>query len=477
MAFSRKTLISSTIWKLLERFSSQAVSLIVSIVLARLLMPSEYGIVAIIMVFINLANVIIDGGLNTALVQKKDADNIDFSTIFYFCIGLALVIYLLLFISAPFIADFYNNDLLTPVLRVLSINLFINSLNSIQRAYVSKNMLFRKLFVCSFSSVVVSGVVGILMAYMGYGVWALVAQYLFSSITTATIMWFTVKWRPILIFSRERFYGLFDYGWKIFLTNLIIAIYEDIRSLVIGKMYTPASLAFFDRGKQFPNLFMSNINTSLQTVLLPAFADIQDDRTRVKQIMRRSMKLTNFFILPLLVGLMAAAKPFIICLLTEKWIGAVPFLRIFCVAFMMMPIQSSNMCAIKALGYSGTTLKLEIIKKVIEAIILVVSFTIGIYAVAWGIVIYNFICIFINLYPNQKYLNYSIMEQIRDIIPILIPCLCMGAIVYSISFLGLSYLLTLVLQMIIGIIVYILLCVILKLETFNYVLTMVKQRI
>lgn len=475
MAFSRSTLINSTIWKLLERFSSQAVSLVVSIVLARLLMPSDYGIVAIVLVFINLSNVIIDGGLNTALVQKQNADNIDFSTIFIICMGLALFIYLILYFTAPFIAKFYDNELLIPVLRVLSINLFINSLNSIQRAYVSKHMLFKKLFICSFVSVVVSGVIGILMAYYGYGVWALVAQYLFSSATTAIIMWFTVKWRPIFVFSIDKFRGLFDYGWKIFLTNFIIAIYEDIRSLVIGKMYNPASLAYFDRGKQFPNLMVSNVSSSLQTVLLPAISDIQDDRARVKQLMRRSMNLTHFFILPLLIGLMAAAEPFVVCLLTEKWIDAIPFLRIFCIAFMMMPIQSFNMCAIKALGYSGTTLKLEIMKKIIEAIILIVSFSIGVYAVAWGVVLYNFICIFINLYPNQKYLNYSVVEQIGDMIPILIPCICMGAIVYSVGFLGFSNLVTLILQFAIGFLSYILFCKIFRLETLDYVLSMLNK--
>ena len=389
-------IVSSFIWKLLERFSSQAVSLMVTIILARLLLPSEFGIVAIITVFIELANVIIDGGLNTALIQKKEADNLDFSTILYFSLALSFALYIILFFAAPHIASFYDNTILTPVLRVLSINLFFNTINAIQRAFIAKNMLFNKLFYCNLAAIMTSGCVGTIMAYGGWGVWALVFQQIANQFILTVVMWFTVKWRPILRFSMERFKGLFDYGWKIFLTNLIIAIYENARSLIIGKIYHPSTLAFFDRGKQIPSLAITNFSVSLQTILLPAFSDIQDDKMHVRQLMTHSIKLVNAIILPVLVCLAVSAKPLVILLLTEKWLPAVPFLQIFCVAYMLIPIQSANMSAIKALGYSNITLKIELLKKFIETIILIVSFLINAYAVAWGIVLYNFISIAIN---------------------------------------------------------------------------------
>lgn len=470
-------IISSFIWKLLERFSSQAISLFVTIILARLLLPEEFGIVAIIVVFIELANVIIDGGLNTALIQKKDADNLDFSTILYVSLGLACLLYLFLFCSAPSIAHFYNNDILVPVLRILSINLFFNSFNAIQCAYIAKNMLFNKLFYCNLVAIIVSGTTGIAMAYYGLGVWALVWQQLFNQAALAIIMWFVIKWRPSYAFSYLRFKGLFDYGWKIFTANMIISIYENARSLIIGKLYQPATLAYFDRGKQFPNLVITNISISLQTILLPAFADIQDDRERVKQMMKRSIELVNAIILPILVGLAVCAKPLVCLLLTEKWLPLVPFMQIFCIAFMMIPIQSSNMSAIKALGYSGITLKIELIKKVIETIILVVSFFINVYAVAWGIVLYNFVCIVINLYPCKKLLNYGVGEQVKDVLPYIMQSAVMGALIYAFSLIDMHPGLLISIQVILGCISYLAMNAVFTTNSYNYAKNIISEKI
>ena len=467
MSYSSEKIIVSTIWKLLERTSSQIVALAVTIVLARILIPKEYGIIAILTVFVNLANVIVDGGLNTALIQKKETDNVDFSTIFIFSMFMAVIIYCGLFISAPYIANFYKEPLLTPVLRVLSVVIFFNSFNAIQRAYISKYLLFSKLFYSSLGSTILSGIVGIVMAYRGFGVWALVSQQLVGQLANVLIIWFTVR----------RFNGLFDYGWKIFLANFIIAIYENIRSLIIGKVYQPSALAYFDRGKQFPNLVMSNVNTSLQTVLLPAFADVQDDRVRVKQMMKRSIELTNFFVFPFLVLLLTSAKPFVLLLLTDKWIGAVPFIQIFCVAYIMMPIQNSNMSAIKALGYSGITLKIEIIKKILEAIILVLSFMINVYAVAWGLVLYNFICIFINLYPCKKILDYGIIEQIKDTLPTVFISAIMGLIAVTIGSIDIKPAGQLIIQVFVGGFVYMLLNAVLKTEGYVYLKDFILKRL
>lgn len=476
MAFSRETIINATLWKLLERFTTQIVSFIITILLARLLLPEEYGIIAILTIFISIANVIIDGGLNTALIQKKNANNIDFSTILFTSLTLASVLYLILFVSAPYIASFYSNDILTPVLRVLSINLIFNSFNSIQRAYVSKYMLFGKLFYSSFFSVLISGITGICLAHLGWGVWALVVQQLLSQILTCIIMWYTIKWRPLLVFSYESFHGLFNYGWKIFFTNLVITFYENLRSLVIGKLYAPSALAYYDRGRQFPDLVMININTSLQTVLLPAYAEVQDNKDRLKNMMRRSLKISGFCVFPILTLVFVCAQPLILVLLTDKWIQAIPFVQIFCVAQLLMPIQSSNIAAIKAMGHSDIILKLELQKKILETVIMIISFAINLYAIAYGIVVYNLICIFINLRPNKRLLNYSVCSQLRDSAPPLFLSMIMGGLVFCLQFLQLPMLILLIMQIILGIIIYLFLCYITKEESFNYFAVFVKSK-
>lgn len=475
MAINSKTVISSMIWKLLERVSSQLVSFVISIVLARILMPDDYGIIAIVLVFISLANVIVDGGLNTALIQKKNADQTDFSTIFWFCLLVAAVLYVILFFGALLVANFYDNEVLVPVLRVLSIVVFFNSFNSIQRAYVSRHMLFRNLFYVNAIALILSGTMGIIMAYMDYGVWALVGQTLSYAIFCCIVMWFTIRWRPNIEFSKERFRALFDFGWKIFLTNFIISIYQDIRSLLIGKFYQPSALAFFDRGKSLPNLIMFNVTTTINTVLLPTFSEEQDNKTRIKQMMRRSIKVSYLFVCPLLIGFLFTAKEIVLVLLTEKWLPCVPFIQIFCIAFILLPIQNINMTAIQSLGFSNITLKLEIYKKIIEAIILVISFLISVYAVAWGMVVYNIICIFINLHPSKKLVGYGVLEQVKDVTPTFIIAIIMGGVVYLISYLGLNSIVTLVLQVVIGASLYFIMCKMIKIDSLSYVMDYMKS--
>lgn len=475
MAFSRSTVIKSFLWKLFERVSTQLIQFIVTIVLARLLLPSEYGTIALIAIFIQLCDVVVDGGLNTALIQKKDADNTDFSTIFFFSVGIAWVLYVLLFFSAPLIALFYEQDELVPVIRVLSLQLPFNAFNSIQRSYVAKNMLFQKLFYSSFGAIVLSGTLGIYMAYQEYGVWALVAQSLSCQFFTTLIMWFTIRWRPIFVFSKERFKSLFSYGWKILGASFITTLFVNIRKLVIGKFYTPASLAYYEKGDQLPALVMNNIFTSVQTILLPTFSEAQDDRAKVKAMMRRSTKLCCFFIYPLMAGMIVAAKPLVLFLLTERWIAVVPFVQILCIANFFRPITISNWEAIKALGYSGITLKLEIVKKVIDIVILIVSACIGVYAIAWGCVFFNLICVFINIAPNKRLLNYGISEQAKDAVPTLLISIMMGLSIYWIQFLAIPNLIILLLQFILGVVVYILLSRLFREDSFIYISQLVKD--
>lgn len=477
MEISRGIVFKSLFWKFFERLGTQLVSFIVSIILARLLLPEQYGAIALIMIFINVCNVIIDGGLNTALIQKKNADNIDFSTILYSSILISAILYVILFLLAPYIAEFYHLPILKNVIRILGINLIFYAVNSIQRAYVSKHMLFNKLFYSSFISVVFSGTIGILLAYKDFGIWALVAQSLSCTIITCVIMWFTIKWRPVLLFSFDRFSQLFSYGWKIFMANFITVIFVEIRKLFIGKLYTPSNLAYYEKGEQFPSLIMNNIFTSIQTILLPTLSECQDDRTRVKAIMRRSTMMSCFIIYPLMVGLIVTAEPLINLLLGEKWQGVIPFMQIMCVANFFRPITISNWEAIKALGYSGITLKLEVLKKVVDIIILLVSINLGVKAIAWGMVVFNFLCVFINLAPNVKLLNYKIHEQILDAVPTFVISVVMGMIISLLRYTHMDNLGLLGSQTLIGIISYIFLCHIFKEQSYTYLLNLIKVKL
>ncbi len=474
MDINRNLIIKSLLWKYFERLGTQFMSFAITIVLARLLLPEQYGVIALMMIFINVFNVIIEGGLNTALVQKKNADDIDFSTIFYFSVGISVLLYIVLFWSAPYIASFYNIPILDKVIRVMGVNLIFYAFNSIQRAYVSKHMLFNKLFYSSFISVVVSGAIGIFSAYRGLGVWALVLQSSSCSFVTCLVMWFTIKWRPLWVFSIERFLALFNYGWKIFSANFITVIFVEIRKILIGKIYTPSSLAYYEKGEQFPSLVMSNIFSSMQAVLLPTFSECQDDKLKVKMMMRKFTKVSCFVIYPLMIGMIVTAEPLVHLLLGDKWKAVVPFIQIMCVANFFRPITISNWEAIKALGYSGITLKLEILKKVLDVAILLVSIRMGVTAIAWGVVLFNFCCVFINLAPNIKLLDYKIREQVKDAVPTFFISMLMGSLIYFVRFIGFSYLGVFVIQVLSGIFIYILLCWMFKEESFMYLTNLVK---
>lgn len=477
MRITRGIVTKSFLWKFFEKTSVQAVNFLITIVLARLLLPSEFGIVALILVFINIANVIVDGGFNSALIQSKEADDTDFATIFFFCIAVSIGMYGILFFCAPLISAFYKNVELVKVIRVLSFILVLYAINSIQHAYIAKNMLFKKLFVCSFFSVLLSGLIGIFLAYRGYGVWAIVFQQLFLQLLSIIFTFYYVKWYPKWRFSMTSLHKLFDYGWKIFASNIIISIFTNIRKLIVGRVFSPSSLAFFERGEQFPSLIMANINTSINAVLFPSFSNEQDNKQKVKHMMRRATKISCFFIYPLTTLLIVSAAPLVSFLLTDKWQPTVPFIQILSIANYFLPITLANLIAIKALGYSNIILKLELVKKVIDIIILIVSVSLGLHAIAWGIVVYNFICIFINLYPSKKILEYGIPEQVKDALPTLFVSLIMGGMVYWIQFVQYPPLIVLFLQLTAGIFIYTILCILIREESMLYLYNIIRKKL
>lgn len=466
--------VSNFIWRFAERCGAQGVTFVVSIVLARLLDPAVYGMVALVTVFTTIMQVFVDSGMGSALIQKKDADDLDFSSVFYFNIVMCSVLYILMFFASPLIASFYDMPELTPVVRVLSLVLVISGVKNIQQAYISRHLLFKRFFFATLGGTIGAAVIGIFMAYHGFGVWALVVQNLFNMTLDTIILWITVKWRPKKMFSFQRLKQLFSYGWKLLVSSLLDRTYTEIRQLIIGKMYSAADLAYYNRGRQFPHLIVTNINTSIDSVLLPTMANEQDNRIRVKTMTRRAIKTSVYIMAPLMMGLVFVAEPLIRLILTEKWMDCIPFMRIFCITFMFYPIHTANLNAIKAMGRSDLFLKLEIIKKVVGLIALFSTMWFGVMAMAYSLLVTSVISQIVNSWPNKKLLDYNYIDQLKDILPSILLAVCMGVCIYPVSYLGLPDIATLVMQVVLGAILYIVGSILTRLDAFQYTWRMVK---
>ena len=469
--------ISGVIWKFAERIGAQMVTLIISIVLARILMPDDYGIIAIVTIFITLCNVFVTHGFGAALIQKKDADEVDFSSMFYVSSLVSLLLYAVIFFSAPFIANFYGNELIGPVLRVMGLRLPIASVNSIQQAYVSRKMDFKKFFFATLGATLISGAVGIYMAYSGFGVWALVSQYLITAFLSTIILVFVVRWFPKLVFSFKRVKILFSYGWKLLVSGLVDTGYKELRSLVIAKKYTSTDLAYYDKGRQFPSLIATNVNASLDTVLFSAMSKVQDDKNKVKSITRKSIKTGAFLLMPCLFGLAAVATTFVKIILTDKWLPAVPYIQIMCFVYAFWPIHTANLQAIKAVGRTDLFLVLEIIKKAVGITSLLISMWFGVIWIAITEMLTTIIASFINAYPNKKLLNYSYLEQVKDILPYFLSSAFMAVLVYLVGLIKLNVYLLFIIQIALGVIIYVSISYAFRFEAFNFILSFIKSKL
>lgn len=462
------------LWRLAERLGAQFVTFIVSIALARTLSPDAYGTVALITVILTILNVFVDSGLGNALIQKKDADQLDFSTVFYANLLFCLLAYLCLFVVAPFIAEFYCCNEMTTMIRVLGLTLIVSGVKNIQQAYVAKNMIFKKFFLATLLGTVGAAFVGIGMALSGFGAWSLIGQYLFNTIVDTIILWVTVKWRPTPEFSLERLKVLLSYGWKLLVSKLIDTFYNNIRSLLIGKLYSSADLAFYNKGQSWPSLLAENINTSIDSVLFPAMSKAQDSAETVKGMTRRAIKTSTYIMAPVMMGLASTSTPLIRMVLTEKWLICVPYQMIFCVSYMFYPIHTANLNAIKAMGRSDLFLKLEIIKKVVGLIVLAITVPISVMAMGYSLLFTSLASQIINSWPNKKLLNYGYLEQLKDILPGILLAVFMGLCIYPIQWLGLPDIVTLLIQVPLGAVIYIGASALLKLESFTYLWGMVK---
>lgn len=471
---TKNKVVSSMIWKFLERSGAQFVQFFLSIILARLVTPEDYGVIALILVFTQISNVFISSGFGTALIQKKDSDELDFSSVFYLSLFVAFVCYFILFFLAPTIAKFYNNELLIGYIRVVAISLFFSAINGVQGTYVSKKMQFKRFFFSSMGAVLGSGIIGVILAYNGFGVWALVMQHVFSGFFSFVILWFTVKWRPKLIFSFARVKTLFSFGWKLLCSGLLDTVFKNIYSLIVGRIYKSQVLGYFNRGQQFPQVIASNLNGSIQSVMLPTLSANNDNPSEVKRITRRSISTSAFVLMPCMFGLAAVAEPLVKVLLTDKWLPCVPFLQLACISYALYPIHTANLTGINALGRSDIFLKLEIIKKCVTVLNILITLPFGIYAMAIGQVVSGFISTFINAYPNKKLMGYSYFEQWKDLVPSFVLSIVMAVIVWTMNFISITPLLLLIIQIIVGIIVYVVLAKLFKVEVYNYFVNTLK---
>ncbi|MBR1455579.1 MAG: lipopolysaccharide biosynthesis protein [Oscillospiraceae bacterium] len=471
----KSKVISNLIWRFFERCGSQLVSFAVSIVLARILEPSFYAPISKVTVITAILMVFVDSGMANALIQKKDPDDLDFSSVFYFNVCFCLLLYALLFLAAPFIAAFYRSPELTPIVRVLGLTVVVAGVKNVQQAYVSKTLQFKRFFFATLGGTLFSAVLGISMARGGFGVWALVAQQLSNVAVNTVILWFTVGWRPRRMFSLQRLRGLLGYGWKLLSASLLDTVYLQLYPLIIGVRYADADLAFFERGRNWPNLVVENINYSIDSVLLPVMSSQQDHRDQVREMTRRAIKTSSYIMMPLMAGLAVCAEPLVRLLMTEKWLPAVPFLQIFCAVYAFYPLHTANLNAIKAMGRSDVFLKLEVIKKVLETLILLVTMRFGVFAMALGQLCSGLAAQLINAWPNRRLLNYAYLQQLRDMAPAVLLSLAMAAVVYAVRFLGLGDLLTLLLQIPLGAAVYIAGSVLLRVDSFQYILSIVRR--
>lgn len=419
-------------WSAIGKFSNEGVSFLFTIILARLLMPSDYGVIAMVGIFFAIARTFVNSGFGAALIRKKDRTDADLNTCFYFNIVVAVISYVLLFFASPFIADFFNQPILSPLMKVMGITLIIGSFGIVQNTQFAYNINFKTTAKISLFSNIVGGLCAIGFAYNGFGVWALVLKEMITSLVGTGLLWLASSWRPKWVFSKDSFKYLFGFGSKLLASYLIGTIYENIYPLVIGKFYTPAQLGNYTRGLQWAQLPATNITSVIQSVTFPVMSEIQDDEERLEINYRRLLRTAAFVVFPVMIGLAAVASPLIRVVLTTKWDGAILYLQIICFGLMWYPIHAINLNLLQVKGRSDLFLRLEIIKRLTGLAILCISVSFGITAMCIGMVVDSIFALVANTYYNGRMMGLGFFKQIRDVLPIFLNALVMGGVVFFI---------------------------------------------
>lgn len=455
MSSIKEKTISGFIWRMAQNIGTQLISFVVSVVLARILTPDDYGVVALVTVFTSIALVFINTGFCTAIIQKKEVTKSDLSTMFYSGLFISIVLYIFLYFISPLIANFYNTPILSSLLRVESAILLIGALYSIHQAIIIRNMEFRKSFIVGLSGIAIQGIVGITLALLDYGPWALVYSTLANYIVCSIVMWMVVSWRPSFIFSKASFRKMSTFSINILLNELLNTVFNNVRAIIIGKQYTKADLAYFNRGSQIPSLVMTQIDGAMTTVLFSSLSKYQNDWSTGLSILRKTIKTSFFICAPLMLCLCAMAEPIIRILLTDKWIESVPYLRLGAIICLFWPL-SAHRHALNALGKSGLSLFLSTIQKILILFFLILTYNISIEVMIGSSIFVSFIMLFINGFYYKKYLNYKYLDQLQDIFPTFVLASMVGMLTYVITYLNLNVYLTLFLQILISAFLYVL---------------------
>ncbi len=450
----KSKILTSLIWKFSEQIMVKAFSLIISIILARILIPDDYGVIAIVIAVITICGLPVTNGFNNGLIQKKDADDIDYSTAFYINIVVAVIIYIFIFFLAPIIAIFYNMPQLKVIIRVLGVSILLSGINSIQHAFVAKHMMFKLFFYSTLIGTLISGAAGVVMALRGFGIWALAVQILVNTFIDTMVLWFTVGWRPKLLFSWDRAIILIRYSWKLVASGFLNSFSGQLGIYIIGKWYSAAELAYYNQGDKYPGILMTSIDTAINSVLFPALSDIQDNIDKVKSLSKAAVKVSTFIIFPVMLGACACAEPAIRVIFTEKWLPCLPFFRVFCLVYAIWPIHTINLQVIKALGKSEVFLKLDIVKQLIATLLILLCVRIDPLMVAYGILVADVISIIINIYPNIRLIDYGLREQLSDMAGSAAISLVMAIVVYLLGLLDIGDVHMLLIQVITGALMY-----------------------
>ncbi len=468
----KKKAISAIFWKLLERGGNQIVQLVVQIVMARLLAPEYFGALAIMLVFVNVGNVIVQSGLNTALVQAPEADGDDCSTVFWMSLAISLVLYTAVFLAAPAVASFYAMEGLVWPLRALALVLVVNAFNAVQVAIVSRRLEFKMIFRATMASVLASGCIGVAAAFAGAGLWALVAQQLTYQLASCVALGFQVRWLPCPVFKAGRARGLFSFGWKLLASGLLDQGYQSLSDLIIGKQFSASSLGLVSQGKKYPQAVGSMLDGAIQPVMLSAVARVQDDEAYVKRLVRRALKTSTFLIVPSMALFAMVAEPLVALLLGEKWLPCVPFLQMYCFIYALLPIHTTNLQALNGMGRSDLFLKLELVKKAYGVVFLLVAAFVfkDVYVMVGTYMLTGIISTFVNAWPNRRVIGYSYAEQVSDICPAFLLAAASAALAWPAGLLGLPAIATILLQAAVMAGAYLGLARAFKVEALSYLL-------
>lgn len=433
MSLRKKSLIG-VFWVFVQQFSNQAITFVMSIFLARILMPEDFGLIGMIAVFMSISQTLLNAGLTNSIIRQSNPTQIDYSTVFYYNIGVSIIIYIILFFCAGYIADFYSQPILTNIIKVYTLTFIVNAFGAVQFARLTKKMDFKTQMRVTVPSLLISGIIGILLAYSGFGVWALVYMSVIQAILSTAQIWIISKWMPSWEFNRERFKYHFSFGYKLALSALIDTTYSNIYQIIIGRFFAPAQVGFYTRAVSMKNLPVTNISSALNKVTYPLFAEIKDDNPRLKRVYKMLMQSVIFVLCPVMIYLIVVAEPLFRLLFTEKWLPAVPFFQILCVSGILYPLHAYNLNILNVKGRSDLFLKLEVIKKSLGITVIIISLRYGIMALLWGQLVTSIIALSINSFYSGRFIQYKLFDQLKDMTPIILLGSITGLVAWTLDF-------------------------------------------